>query len=143
MKRILLTLTIIPALLLPGCKYEVSDAQITTGVSIGTTAGLRYAIKDAAKRTVVADYINVCASALRTITGAPTPQQLTELLNKAVPDSIRANYPELIAFVAPLVVSSYQIAYDKYGANAEKLYKALNAIAIGLETGAAPYITKQ
>ena len=149
MKKLTLTLAIVSALFASGCKQlgNVSDSQISTGVAIGTTAGLRYGIQDAAKRTLVADYINVCASALRSLTGTPppTPADLTALLNKAVPDSIRSQNPELIAFVAPLVVTAYQFAYDKYGsgADAAKLYGVLNSIAVGLETGAAPYITKK
>jgi hypothetical protein len=140
--RTLTSVLVATALCAVSCtSFHPSSQQITTAVSVGTSAGLRYVVKDPAKRTVIANYIDVGAAALRTVTGTPTPDQLNTLINQAIPADIRNQYPELIAFVSPLVISSYQLAFDKYGPNAEKLYQALNDIALGLEAGAAPYIS--
>lgn len=142
LRKVLITLAIIPTLLLSSCATfsGFSDASITSAVTVATSAGLRYAVKDAAKRGTIANYIDVAAVALRTVTGSPTPDQLTAVILNALPASVKTNFPEIVAFVVPIIVSNYEIAYAKYGANAAKLYAVLNDIAVGLEAGAAPYI---
>src|SRR5437762_10292054 len=126
------------SVVLASCNFTVSNDQITSAVSIGTSAALHYAIKDTAKRTVIANYTQYIATVVRTVSGTPTPDQLTALITQSVPANVRANYPELLSLVAPVVVSAYQLAYDKYGADAQKLWPVLNAIALGLENGTAP-----
>jgi len=127
--------------LVTACNFSVSNDQITVAVSVGTGATLQYAIKDSAKRTIIANYVQYIATVVRTVTGSPTPAQLTNLIGNSVPASVKANYPELLTLVSPLIVSSYQLAFDKYGADAKKLYPVLNAIAVGLENGSAPYVS--
>lgn len=135
---------LIAFLLIPGCtQVPIADTLITSGVSTGTVIGLRQAIPDAAKRTIVANYIDRGAVALRAITGTPTPQELTALINQSIPAKVREDYPEAIAFMVPLVVSAYDAAYKKYGngKDAQQIAKVLNDIALGLEAGAAPFIS--
>jgi hypothetical protein len=127
--------------LVTACNFSVSNDQITVAVSVGTGATLQYAIKDQAKRTIIANYVQYIATVVRTVTGSPTPSQLTSLIGNAVPSNVKVNYPELLTLVSPLIVSSYQLAYDKYGADAAKIYPVLGAIALGLENGSAPYVT--
>jgi len=123
--------------------YIQNDATITTAVSVLTLSGLKYAVKDSSKRTVISDYIMVYAPALRTITGNPTAAELTTQINAFIPANIRSDYPELIALVIPAVTSTYQSAYAKYGGNTKELYRVLSDIAAGLENGAAPYATRK
>ena len=140
MKKILL----IPALaLLVGCKggnLPVSDAFITASISAGTSAGLKLAIKDDAKRIVIAKYLNNYAGALRTITGNPTPDQLSAQLMAFIPSDVQQQYPELSSFAVPLIVSFYQWAQQKYGTNTAQYQQVLNDVATGIETGSAPFI---
>lgn len=142
MKKYLITLSLIPALLFSGCAMfqsaVSSDAAITSAVTVATTAGLRL-IPNASERNRIANYVDVGASALRTVTGTPTPQDLSDLIVKYIPTSIKDQYPEVVAFLVPLVVSQYKSAYDKYGSNAAKVYQILNDIAVGLESGASSY----
>ena len=144
MKKFLILISTISLL---GCStlqpYIQNDATITTAVSVLTLSGLKYAVKDSAKRTVISDYIMVYAPALRTITGNPTASELTLQINAFIPTNIRSDYPELIALVIPAVTSTYQSAYAKYGGNTKELYRVLSDIATGLENGAAPYATRK
>jgi hypothetical protein len=120
-----------------------SDNTIVSAVTVATSSGLRYGIKDAARRTVIANYIDVVAAvAVRATSGTPSPGDLSAAITNAIPSSVKANYPEIVAFVVPVIVSNYEIAYMKFGPNAAKLYAVLSDIATGLESGAAPYITK-
>ncbi len=112
---------------------------INGGISSGVAAGLLL-IKSSSERATVANYIDVGAAALRTVTGTPTPQQLSDAIYAAIPANVKAQYPQIIALIVPLVISSYQMAYQQYGQNSAKLYAALNGIAVALETGVAPYI---
>jgi len=123
--------------------YIQNDATVTTAVSVLTLSGLKYAVKDSSKRTVISDYIMVYAPALRTITGNPSAAELTTQINAFIPANIRSDYPELIALVIPAVTSTYQSAYAKYGGNTKELYRVLSDIAAGLENGAAPYATRK
>ncbi len=142
MKKLLLTLLIIPLI---GCanltNYLKSDSAIVTVVSTATTAGLQYVIKDSSKRTAIANYLEVYSHALRTITGTPTAAELTVTLNGFVPASVSHAYPEIAALVLPIIVSNYQAAIAKYGANAKEIYRVASDIATGIEAGAAPYVT--
>lgn len=119
----------------------VPSSVVNTGITIGVSTALRLGITDSARRTVVANYIEVAAAALRSITGTPTSDQLTALINSAIPSSVKANYPEVLAFVEPIIVSNYQALLAKYGTNTTKVYAGLNAFAIDLEAAAAPYIS--
>lgn len=115
----------------------ISDVFITAGVSAGTSAGLRLTITDAAKRRVIAQYLNTYASALRTITGNPTDTQLTQQLMAFIPPAINQQYPELGSFAVPLVVSFYDWAKARYGSDATTEVRIFNDIGAGLETGSA------
>jgi hypothetical protein len=117
--------------------YVHNDAAVTTAIATATSACLRYGIQNAALRTKVANYIDVYAGSLRTLTGNPTLEQLTVLLNQAVPANVRADIPELTTFVYPLIISNYQL-FAQYASSA---YHWGNDAAVGLETGAAPYIS--
>ena len=137
MKRLLLTVLLVP---LFGCTtLQWTDQTITAGVSIGIAEGLK--LLPSAKRTVIANYIDVYASAIRKVGGVPTPANLIATINQFIPSNILQAYPELESSVAPIVTTLYSQAYAKYGGNATKIYAVLNDIATGLEAGAAPYIT--
>jgi hypothetical protein len=130
------------ALLMIGCGITVSDQTIDTGIAIGVSTGLKMAIKDEAKRTMVADYIDVGAQSLRTVVGTPTPDELATLMTQWIPDNIKTEYPEVISFLVPTVISVYQSAYSKYGKDSQKVRDLLARIATDLENGAALYITR-
>ena len=120
----------------------VNETTLTTAIAVGTKAGLTL-VKNDENRTRAADYISVGASALRAIAVAPTPQGLTELINSYIPENVKTDYPEVIGFVVPIVVSQYKSFYDQYSGNNEKLIKILGDIANGLDAGAACCITKK
>src|SRR6266436_7538196 len=113
-----------------------SDATITASVSFGTTEGLKLAIKDSAKRTLLANYIMVYATALRSITEVPTPEALIATINQFVPANIRQNYPELQAIVFPVITAIYGQYYAQFAGDHAKVYKVISDIAGGLENGA-------
>lgn len=121
----------------------LSNPLVNTGVTLGTTTVLSQVITDPTTRTDVANYISVIAGALRAVTGTPTPAQLTALINSYVPASIKADVPEILAFVTPLIVAEYESLYAKYAGsgNGAQIAAGLNQIAADLEAGAAPYIT--
>ncbi len=136
---------LIAAALLCGCStfQTFPNAATNTGITLATSAGLKFGITDATTRTDVANYINVIAGALRAVTGTPTPDQLTALINQYVPANVKTDVPEILAFVTPLIVNEYEALYSKYGTsgNAAKIAAGLNAIAGDLQAGAAPYIS--
>lgn len=145
MKNKLLNVVLALALIVPpiaittSCtQSQFNDAAIIAGVTVATTTGLKMAIQDPARRTVIANYLDVYATALRSITGNPTPEQLTALINQFIPQNIKDQYPELVTFAVPLIVSAYKQAYDKWGSAKAVTY--LNDIAAGIEAGAAPYV---
>ncbi len=117
-----------------------TPTQIGDGVTLAVSNGL-YFIKDTSKRSVIAKYVDVYAHGLRTVTGAPTSDQLVVYLNSFIPASVAAQYPELGTLVTPLIVAEYFKIYKKYGNNAAKVYEYLNALAAGLERGVAPYLS--
>lgn len=121
----------------PGQAPPVSDALITASVSAATSTGLKLAIKDVNKQHVIANYLNTYAGALRTITGNPTDAQLTAQLMAFVPPDIENQYPEIASFAIPLIVGFYDWAHAKYGNDTAQLYKILNDVATGIETGAS------
>src|SRR6266446_6746574 len=132
-------------LLLNGCasfqNIQWSDATITASVSFGTTEGLKLAIKDSVKRTLIANNIMVYATALRSITEVPTPDALIATINQFVPANIRQNYPELQAIVFPVITAIYGQYYAQFAGDHAKIYKVISDIAAGLEKGAQPYIS--
>lgn len=144
--RILVALSIFAGCLaiMPSCQNgqapPVSDALITASVAAGTSVALKTipALKDHPdKQHVVANYLNTYAGALRTISGNPTDAELTAQLMAFVPPDIQNQYPELASFAVPLIVSFYDWAHAKYGNDTAQLYKILNDIATGIETGAS------
>jgi hypothetical protein len=139
MIKTILSIITIGTLLLTASCTTLKSVGLTSAVTVGTTTGLRFV--EPGKRTEISNYIDVYAQALRSITGTPTSAELAALINQFVPDNVKEKYPELVTFVTPLIVSSYQSALEHYGQDAEKLYKVLSEIALGLEAGAAPYIT--
>src|SRR5216117_865596 len=142
----LFSLNIVATIVLfSGCasfqNIQWSDATIIAGVSFGTTEGLKLAIKDSAKRTAIANYINTYAKGLRSISTAPTPDALLAEITEYVPANIKQAYPELQSIVFPVVSSIYGQAYQKFGSDHAKIYQVLSDIASGLETGSLPYVT--
>jgi len=130
-----------PFIIVTSCtQQQFTDSAITAGIAVATTTGLKMAVSDPERRTVIADYLGVYATALRTITGNPSPDQLTTLINQFVPQNIKDQYPELMTFAIPLIVSGYKQAYDRWGAQKAVLY--LNDIATGIETGASCCTTR-
>ena len=129
-------------LLITSCtQQQFNDAAIIAAVTVATTTGLKMAVKDEARRTVIANYLDVYSTALRSITGDPTPEQLTAIVNQFIPQNVKDQYPELVTFAVPLIVSTYKQAYDKWGKDKSVTY--LNDIATGIEDGAACCTTKK
>ncbi len=131
-----------PLALTTSCtQAQFNDAAIIAAVTVATTTGLKMAVQDPARRTIIADYLDVYSTALRSVTGNPTPEQLTALINQFIPQNIKDQYPELITFAIPLIVGAYKQAYDRWGS--EKAVTYLNDIATGIENGAACCTTKK
>jgi hypothetical protein len=128
--------SIIIAVMLASCKTLPWGSLVSTTnvVAVGTSSALRFAIHDPARRTVIANYIDVYAVALRTVSGDPTDEQLLALINQFVPANIRSEYPELVTLVTPVIIAAYRLAPK---------YATLENIAAGLELGAAPFISHQ
>lgn len=125
-----------------GCAgLQQYQGLIDTGASTGITLALQYGVKDSARRTQVANYSDAIASGIRTVSGNPTPAQLTQILLTFLPSQIRSQYPEIATLVIPLAVSIYQAAYAKYGGNATKVYSILNELAGDIEAGVAPFVS--
>lgn len=136
----LITVKIALAFLMVSCtkqevKTTLNDSFVVSAVSIATKIGLTQ-IKQP-NQTVVANYLDSYAVSLRTITGTPTPEELTAIVNGFIPANIKAQYPELVTFAVPLIVTNYQALIEKYGNNTQETYHYLNLIATGIESGAA------
>jgi hypothetical protein len=133
-------------LCIPACKQTpafINDATITAAVSIATSTALKMGVKDAAKRTLIANYIEGnYADALRSITGNPTPENFAQQLNAFIPLNIQQEYPELVTFVNPIALFAYQQAYNKYKDNVDQISRYLNDVATGLQNGASQFATK-
>jgi predicted membrane-bound mannosyltransferase len=135
-----LACAIIVAFITPSCtQSQFNDAAITAAVTVATTTGLKMAVQDPSRRTVIADYLEVYSTALRSVTGNPTPEQLTTLINQFIPQNVKDQYPELVTFAIPLIVGAYKQAYDRWGSAQAVTY--LNDIAAGIEAGAGPFAT--
>jgi hypothetical protein len=129
-----------PLALTTSCtQSQFNDASIIAAVTVATTTGLKMAVQDPARRTVIANYLDVYAVALRSVTGNPTPEQLTELINAFIPQDVKDKYPELVTFGVPLIVQAYKQAYDRWGSSDTVRY--LNDIAQGIEAGAAQFVS--
>jgi len=128
MKTKLTSLITIIALLAACAVWQSTGTS--TAIAAAVSTGLRFVPES--KRTTVANYIDVYAVALRTIEGTPTDEQLIGLVNQFVPESVRHDYPELVALATPLIVNTYHITPK---------YQTLLDIAVGFEAGAAPFIT--
>lgn len=128
------------ALLCSSCTTvsNLSDSQIVAGVTLGANAGFR-AITGS-KRHDIANYVKIAAGTVKVYSSqAPTPTQLSDALNAAIPQQYRDKYSTEISFVIPLVVSEYKTYYDKFSTDHQKLVQVLNAIATGLEAAASQY----
>ena len=142
-KSILAVLTAV-ALFTTACtNLSVTPAQTQVAISFAIQTGLPVAVKDKAKLTQIANYAYVYAHALRTITGTPTPAELSAHLEAFIPVDVRKKYPELSTYLLPLIVEQYQKAYERNKNSVAKTYAFLNSIAYGIENGVAKYVTKQ
>jgi len=117
--------------------------MIDTGITMGVTVGLQTGIKDNEQRTMIADYVDVGAAALYTITGTPTPQELATMVNSWIPENVKQQYPYVSTFITPLITSAYDAGIKKYGKDTEKTRALLNRIAADLQAGAACCITRK
>jgi hypothetical protein len=135
------------ALIICGCLISCANYQplINSGISAGVAAGLQIGVKDAATRTMIANYGYVGAKALRSISGNPTPDELAEMIKAWIPADVQAQYAGLLPMILPLIVSAYQMAYEKWGktGQTEKLYEALTGIAGAIENGCAMFATNK
>lgn len=122
-------------------QQQFNDAAITAAVTVATTTGLKLAVKDPERRTVIANYLDVYSKALYSVTGNPTPEQLTDLINSFIPQNVKDEYPELVTFAIPMIVGAYKQAYDRWGS--ENAVRYIHDIAAGIEAGAAPFITRR
>ncbi len=139
MKKLILSLLIIPLI---GCStFTYPNPIIDGGVTLGVSELLARGITNATTRTQVANYLNVAAAALRSLSTPQTPDQLVALISAYIPASVRTQYPEIMSAVTSLIVPVYQAAYTKYSGNLSKLMAATAQIATDLEAGSAPYIS--
>jgi hypothetical protein len=136
MKKLLIAFAIVPALLLLSCA-TVSKPTIDAGISLAVTEALKYGIRDSAKRTALANLVDYVASFVRTLTGNPTPDQLSAAITGAIPANIRAQFPEILSLVIPLIVNNYGYLNSHFSAGSA----VLNEIATDLEAGVAAYIS--
>jgi hypothetical protein len=120
----------------------LKDQPVESGVAVATNVALKYTIKSEAERTKVADYIDVYAHAIRTITGSPTPEELTAELNSWIPAKVRMKHPTITAAGISLIVVNYQKHYPSLKGHFSKTIDWLNKTATGLEYGSAAFITK-
>jgi hypothetical protein len=123
------------------CASLVGCATVQLAIPGVISAGLRYGIKDDAKRTVIANYICVVAKAARSVGSNMSPDELTAYINSFIPANVRTAYPEIEKLGTPIVVAAYKDAVAKYGQNFTKVYAVLAQVADWLEAGAAPYIS--
>jgi len=120
------------AALLASCAvWQSTGITTSTAVAAGVATGLRFV--PITKRAEVASYIDVYAVALRSIEGTPTDAELITLINSFVPESVRLQYPELVAIATPLITTTYHLMPK---------YQTLLDIATGFEAGAAPFLVK-
>lgn len=140
--KILTTILIAVALL--GCGKNVPQQIINspltdTGITLATTVGLA-SIHDKTRQTAVANLLYTYAGGLRTITGNPTPQQLSDQINVFIPDNIKTQYPE-ISFAVPMVVTAYQALQSKWGGNAtsQQVQTDLNRLGTDIENGCSQF----
>src|SRR5437016_5300246 len=110
MKRQKQIASVLVALLLVSCA-SIPSSVVNTGIVVGVTTALRFAVTNPTKRAAISNYIDVYAGALRSITGSPTPEQLTAQINAFIPASVKASLPELLTFITPLIVSNYEALY--------------------------------
>ncbi len=126
----------------PSFQTVLKEEPVETGVALTTQTTLKYAVKSDAEREKVADYINVYAKAVRTITGSPTPEELKAELDLWIPKTVRENHPIITAASVSLIVSKYQKYYPSLKGKYQKTNEWLNKMATGLEYGSAAYISK-
>lgn len=115
------------------------EAAITGGASVGVSIYLN-TIGDSTKCHAIANLVSGIAGTLRTFTGnpPPTPDQLTAAIIAQIPQNLQTQYPEVTAIVVPLVVQGYNLAIAKYGSSDQQtVYKILNDVATGVQSGAA------
>jgi len=126
-----------------GCNNPaITDAAIVTATSVATSSALKLAIKDDAKRTLIANYIEGSyANGIRSITGNPSPDNFIAQLNAFIPPTVQQQFPELVTFVNPIALFAYQQAYSKYNGDITKISQYLNDVATGLQNGASQFAT--
>ena len=124
-----------------GCNNPaVTDTSIVMATSVATSAALKLAITDPAKRTLIANYIEGSyANAIRSISGNPSPDNFIAQLNSFIPPTVQQQLPELITFVNPIALYAYQQAYAKYNGDITKISQYLNDVATGMQNGAAQF----
>jgi len=124
-----------------GTGTGITDTLIQTGVSVGVSTYLQHGISDPAKRVAIAKFGSGIAGSLRTVTKLeppPTPAELTQVILSNIPQNLQNQYPEVVAFMVPLVISGYETALAHYGGgNQQQVYQILNDLATGVETGTA------
>lgn len=143
MKQIITILLI--ATMLTSCKQgggvNVTPAQVTIGATVATAAALRFAVDNDQKRTAVANLADYIAKTCYAVSNNPSPDQLAAIINQNVPQNIKSQYPELVALMVPIVISTYTVIYNQHKDDAQKVYAYLQAIALGVQTGASSFIS--
>lgn len=122
----------------------VNDATVTAGFAEGTQAGLKLGINDTAKRQAMADLLQYIASqgqTFLTVTGDNSPEALAAFLNANIPSNIKSEFPDLVSFAVPLLVSGYGAVYTKYGNNLGKLSPWMKDACEGITLGSATFAT--
>ena len=136
MKKLITIKILAAVLLLSGCT-TIPKSTVDAGISLAITEALKYGIKESANRTAVANLIDYVASFVRTLTGNPTPDQLSAAITSAIPANIRSQFPEILSLVLPVIVNNYGYLQSHF----TSAQSVLNEIATDLEAGASSYIS--
>jgi hypothetical protein len=118
-----------------GSYNPIIDTGITTGISVALS------LIPPQDQKPIANYFYNYSNAVHTITATdppPTPEQLLATLNGFVPPAEFTKYPALRG-IPPLIVQGYTVLLAQYGANAAKLYQAINKLANDIQLGASQY----
>lgn len=122
----------------------INLSLIQAGATVATGAVLQFAEKDSAKRTLKANQLYSSASALYTMTGPSaalaTPEQFSSLLTSFGLSQQIAGYASYTASLSSIYASYYQ-KFTQGSITKQNLSAIVNALAQGVQSGAATYIS--
>lgn len=119
-----------------GCaSIGFTDLQYTGGAAAAARTALL--LIPSTKQDAVKNWMFFFASKLRTLSGDPTPGDLSNLLVNSIPQNVIAAIPELQTIIIPQIVAVYTGLYNQFKTDHGALIRILNDIAVGVEAVAA------